>query len=120
MPIDPARRTTPWMANRKRDLGRLLPLWPSELDDTNLAGRLRLLSRLRAALRAERQRGIAGHWSYDLARHRALLNAYRAEAQNILDLGWRLPTSAKPIAITSRDAYRGPSSSQDPSGHERS
>jgi hypothetical protein len=30
-------------------------------------------------LRVERQRGIAGHWTYDLARHARLLRAYRAE-----------------------------------------
>ena len=67
---------------RARDLPRLLPMWPGELDDVTPAGRLRLMSRLRRALRAERQRGIAGHWSYDLARHRLLLAAYRAEARS--------------------------------------
>jgi hypothetical protein len=39
---------------------------------------------LRRALRAERQRGIGGHWSYDLARHAQLLHAYRAEAKAYL------------------------------------
>jgi hypothetical protein len=34
---------------------------------------------LRRALRAERRRGIAGHWTYDLARHVELLRVYRLE-----------------------------------------
>ena len=49
---------------RARDLPRLLPLWPHELTATTNADRARLLARLRRALRAERQRGIAGHWTY--------------------------------------------------------
>ncbi|CAN1725104.1 protein of unknown function [Hyphomicrobium sp. 1Nfss2.1] len=40
---------------------------------------------MRRALRLERQRGIAGHWAYDLARHAALLNAYRAETKDYLN-----------------------------------
>lgn len=73
-------RPVPGRYDRLRDLPRVLPLWPDEIADTSAAGRLRLLAMLRRALRAERQRGIAGHWSYDLARHRNLLEAYRAEA----------------------------------------
>jgi hypothetical protein len=65
---------------RTRDLPRLLPLWPHELAAPTNADRARLLARLRRALRAERQRGLAGHWTYDLARHAQLLRAYRAEA----------------------------------------
>ena len=38
-----------------------------------------ILVRLRRALRAERSRGRAGHWSYDLNRHIALKQAYEAE-----------------------------------------
>lgn len=65
--------------DRERDLPKLLALWPAEVTDRSEAGRLLLLSKLRRALRAERQRGLAGHWTYDLARHRGLLLAYRAE-----------------------------------------
>jgi hypothetical protein len=70
--------------DRKRDLPRLLPLWPSELDAMDLAAHARLMARMRRALRAERQRGIGGHWAYDLARHAALLRAYRAETSDFL------------------------------------
>jgi hypothetical protein len=65
--------------DRQRDLPRLLPLWPTELEAMDLTAHARLLNRMRRALRAERQRGIGGHWAYDLARHAALLRAYRAE-----------------------------------------
>jgi hypothetical protein len=64
---------------RARDLPKLVPLWPSELRTLNGPAHARLLSKLRCALRAERQRGLAGHWTYDLVRHAQLLRAYRAE-----------------------------------------
>ncbi|WP_171988130.1 DUF6477 family protein [Hyphomicrobium sp. NDB2Meth4] len=69
---------------RARDLPRLLPLWPQELETRCLDEHARLLARMRRALRLERQRGIAGHWAYDLARHAALLSAYRAETRDYL------------------------------------
>ena len=65
---------------RKRDLPRLMPLFEDELMTPTLAAHARLLALMRRALRVERTRGIAGAWSYDLARHSALLRAYRAEA----------------------------------------
>jgi hypothetical protein len=65
--------------DRRLALGRLLALWPHELDDESLAARLRILGRLRKALRAERRRGLAGHWTYDLSRHIELLRLYRTE-----------------------------------------
>lgn len=64
---------------RARDLPRLLPLWPRKIASMKAADHARLLARLRKALRAERQRGLGGHWTYDLARHAQLLRAYRAE-----------------------------------------
>jgi hypothetical protein len=65
--------------DRARDLPRLMPLWPEDVRDDTLAGRQALVLRLGAVLRRERQRGIAGAWGYDLARHRQLVIAYRAE-----------------------------------------
>jgi hypothetical protein len=76
---------------RARDLPRLLPLWPAELHTATLSEHARLLARLRRALRVERQRGLAGHWAYDLARHAQLLRAYRAEAETYLLRSGRLP-----------------------------
>jgi hypothetical protein len=64
---------------RARDLPKLIALWPIELEDQSLAGELRILGKLRRALRAERARGLAGHWSYDLNRHLGLLSAYKGE-----------------------------------------
>jgi hypothetical protein len=80
---DPTRETTPRdRYARARDLPRLIGLWPWEIQDQTLAGHERLLKLLRRALRLERQRGLAGHWTYDLARHASLLNAYRCELAN--------------------------------------
>lgn len=69
---------SPEVRNAISSLPRLISIWPSELSDIAGAGRNRLLAKLRKALRAERQRGIAGHWTYDLARHAELLAVYRA------------------------------------------
>ncbi len=69
-----------WSAHeRMAELARLVPLWPSEIADTSRAGRTRLVAKLYWALKAERRRGVGGHWSYDLARHAALLAAWRRE-----------------------------------------
>ncbi len=65
--------------DRRRDLAPLLTLWPWELDDSSVDSRLRIVAMLRRALRIERQRGIAGHWAYDISRHERLLKAYKAE-----------------------------------------
>ena len=70
---------------RASELPKLLPLWPCEIADTSQSGRLRVVAKLRGALRAERQRGLAGHWTYDLARHRQLLAAFRAETAALMD-----------------------------------
>ncbi|MBL8881647.1 MAG: hypothetical protein JNL45_01190 [Hyphomicrobium sp.] len=57
---------------RRAELQRLLPMWPHELADLSLNGRRRILQFLARALREERRRCRAGHWTYDLARHAAL------------------------------------------------
>jgi hypothetical protein len=65
--------------DRRSELPRILPLWPHELADESLEGRRNVVCKLRRALRAERRRGIAGHWTYDLARHAELVRIYRLE-----------------------------------------
>ena len=69
--------------DRARDLPSLLALWPWELEEAGFDGQQRLVARLRRALRLERQRAIAGHWTYDLARHARLLAAYRSEVASL-------------------------------------
>lgn len=64
---------------RHRLLPRLVPIGPDELADATPRGRRRVLYRLARALRGERARGRAGHWTYDLDRHLGLIQAYRAE-----------------------------------------
>ncbi|MCR4282020.1 MAG: DUF6477 family protein [Bauldia sp.] len=65
--------------DRFRHLPRILPMGPEELADVSAGGRRKTLARLARALRAERNRGRAGHWTYDLNRHIALAQAYQAE-----------------------------------------
>jgi hypothetical protein len=77
--LKPELVVAPFGYERARNLPKLLPLWEWELATPSEAEHARLLARLRRALRAERLRGLSGHWTYDLARHAQLLRAYRAE-----------------------------------------
>lgn len=78
--------TEPSADARRLELARLVPLWPAEIDDLSLRGRQRLVGTLERALLAERRRGRAGHWAYDLSRHSALLAAWRRERAVLEDL----------------------------------
>jgi hypothetical protein len=99
---------------RRRAIARLLPLWPHEVEDRSEAGCRRLLARLARALRAERRRGLAGHWTYDLGRHAALLRLYREE---LAALGSGTTTPTRPSSRSGGsgrndgDATRGTSPS---------
>ncbi len=68
--------------NRNADLTRLLALWPRELD-TDLISRTRMVARLEAAVRVERQRARDGHWLYSPARLVGLLHCLRCERQEL-------------------------------------
>jgi hypothetical protein len=86
----PAPRPAPQRPyDRRTELPRTLPLWPHELDDESPQGRQLILARLRRALRAERRRGVSGHWAYDLSRHVELLRLYRLELAESRGVGNR-------------------------------
>lgn len=68
---------------RQTCLPSLLPLVAAELADDSEATRRRIVARLARALRAERMRGRARHWTYDLNRHIALHQAYEGERQHL-------------------------------------
>ena len=92
----PSTQSHPHDADRCDALARLLPLWPSELADTSIVGRQRIVAVMARALRAERQRGRAGHWAYDLGRHAALARALTRERAELISL------QRRPCAITSK------------------
>lgn len=77
------RTVKPASYDRRKDLPGLLALWPWEIEDTTCEGHRRLVALLRRALRLERQRGMSGHWTYDVARHARLLRAYKCEAESL-------------------------------------
>jgi hypothetical protein len=79
---------------RETMLPRLIPLLPSELAETGAGQRRRILARLARALRAERNRGRAGHWTYDLNRHIGLKQAYEAE-RRLLGAGGLRPAAGR-------------------------
>ena len=72
--------------DRRTAIAKVLALWPRELEDESPAARQNIIARLRHALRAERRRGLAGHWTYDLARHVELLRVYREETAAVAGL----------------------------------
>ena len=106
--------------DRLRDLPRLLRLWPDEVLKLRPEDQTRLIHRLSNMLRAERQRGIMRHWSYDLTRHAALLRALRAETHVLLVMHGRkqegrnsLPALGPATALAST-AYDGPARANEP------
>lgn len=65
--------------DRATMLPRLVAVGPEEIADLGREGRLAVFDRLARALRGERMRGRAGHWSYSLDRHIGLMQALAAE-----------------------------------------
>jgi hypothetical protein len=78
--------------DRRRCLPRLIALGSRDLDGADPALDREILVRLKRALRGERARGRAGHWTYDLDRHLALLQAIASEETR------RGPAAAPPQA----------------------
>lgn len=72
-----------WSGRRLLMLPRLLPVGPDDVADVSIAGRERIIRRLMRALRGERARGRAGHWSYDLNRHAGLVEALAEECAGL-------------------------------------
>ena len=90
-------------AERSRQLTQLAKLWPEEFEDQSETGLLRLLAKLRKALREERRRGIAGHWTYSVTRHKALLDAYPCLGEmRLLDYKVRVVDSGAGTAASIR------------------
>lgn len=71
---------------RERHLPALMPCWPEEISDASPGGARRIVGKLERALRAERRRGRAGHWTYDLNRHISLAIALKAETARLAEL----------------------------------
>jgi len=69
--------------DRVRHLPWLARATPDELASRDPAVTRMIVARLSRALRAERRRGRAGHWTYDLNRHIALSQALAAERRRL-------------------------------------
>lgn len=65
--------------DRRRHLPRLIPCSLDDVETLSPEVRQAIVDRLAAALEAERRRGRARCWTYDLNRHIALAQAYAAE-----------------------------------------
>ncbi len=68
---------------RSRDLPGLIKSDPFTGLSETAEGIEAIVAQLERALRAERNRARAGHWTYDLNRHIALRQAYIAETERL-------------------------------------
>ncbi|MDP2357112.1 MAG: hypothetical protein Q8M31_13770 [Beijerinckiaceae bacterium] len=66
---------------RAKNLVRVLPLMAGHCDGPEPDTTRLIVRRLAQALRRERRLGRAGHWTYDLNRHIALTQAWKAESE---------------------------------------
>ena len=80
---------------RREDLKRLLPMWPAEVEDLSLSGRRHIIRYLERALRAERRRGRAGHFAYNISRHAALISNYKQERAALIAFQIATSSAAK-------------------------
>lgn len=97
--------------DRLRHLPRLLPIAPADLADDSVTARRRIVARLARALRAERNRGRAGHWTYDLNRHIGLSQAYSAERRRLGS-----PPPGGPSSVTPADAEKAETATDEAGG----
>jgi hypothetical protein len=67
-------------------LVRLLPVGPDDLAGMEPQTTRRIVLKLARAIRNERARGSAGHWTYDLNRHVGLMQALKAEQERLATL----------------------------------
>ena len=72
--------------DRLRDLPKLTRIDIGACVADNVESAAAIVARLQSALRAERNRARSGHWTYDLNRHIALAQAYRAESGRLAAL----------------------------------
>jgi len=82
--------------DRERHLPCLAPVTPGQLADETPESQRHIVARLARALRSERARGRAGHWTYDLNRHIGLKQAFAAERRRLADLLKRQPKTHSP------------------------
>jgi hypothetical protein len=64
---------------RERHLPSLVPIGSDRLADPDIETHREIVATLARSLRAERNRGRVGHWTYDLNRHIGLRQAFLAE-----------------------------------------
>lgn len=69
--------------DRARILLRLIPIGPEAIADGSRPNTVRVIAALERALRSERTRGRAGHWTYSLDRHIGLVQALAAERRRL-------------------------------------
>ncbi len=68
---------------RSRMLPRLLPVAPDDIAGSEPETTRRIVLKLARAIRIERARGRAGHWTYDLNRHIGFMHALKAEQERL-------------------------------------
>lgn len=68
---------------RSKELAALLGIREAQARDGSLAGRLKVIAKLKSARRVEIARGRSGSWLYDVNRHLNLCAALRQEYNSL-------------------------------------
>lgn len=58
----------------------------AELDDRTVTGRMILIAKLKALYIHERQRGLAGAWTYDHNKHRRIFTYLKTEQRQLEEI----------------------------------
>ena len=68
---------------QRKELAQLLGIRETDVADRSLSGRLKIITKLKAARRVEIARGRSGSWLYDVNRHLNLCAALRLEYESL-------------------------------------
>jgi hypothetical protein len=68
---------------QRKELAQLLGIRETDAADRSLSGRLKIITKLKAARRVEIARGRSGSWLYDVNRHLNLCAALRLEYESL-------------------------------------
>ena len=101
-------------------IAKVMPLHKKEAEDTTPAGVKHVHTKLAKALATERQRGVAGHWTYSRSRHAAMQDVFKKHKQYVKEELVESQNMDRLVAaISILEAKRGrPKKNPDPTGED--
>lgn len=101
-------------------IAKVMPLHKKEAEDTTPAGVKHVHTKLAKALATERQRGVAGHWTYSRSRHAAMQDVFKKHKEFVKEELVESQNMDRLVAaISILEAKRGrPKKNPDPTGED--